>query len=277
MEIRHSVHPSDAKHYDTAQLRNHFLIEKLFEADKVHMVYTHEDRMIIGGAQPAKEALSIEEPDTLKTEFFLERREIGFVNIASGEAIITVDGEKHELGKLDTLYVGKGVREVKLESKDAANPAKLYFCSALAHAAYPTRKLAIADADTRYLGSQLTSNERELNRVLHADGINTCQLMLGITVLKPGSVWNTMPSHVHDRRMEAYLYFDLNDDARVFHMMGEPEETRHLVVANEQAIISPPWSIHSGVGTSNYAFIWSMAGENYTFDDMDTRQASDLK
>jgi 5-keto 4-deoxyuronate isomerase len=276
MEIRHSTHPSDAKHYDTAQLRKHFLIEKLFEADQVHMVYTHEDRMVIGGAQPVKEALSIEAPDTLKTDYFLERREIGFVNIA-GDAVITVDGEKYELSKLDTLYVGKGNREIKLESKDASNPAKLYFCSALAHAVYPTRKLAIAEADTRYLGSQLTSNERELNRVLHADGINTCQLMMGITVLKPGSVWNTMPSHVHDRRMEAYLYFDMNDDARVFHMMGEPNETRHLVVANEQAIISPPWSIHSGVGTSNYTFIWSMAGENYTFDDMDTVPASEMK
>ncbi|RUS46025.1 5-dehydro-4-deoxy-D-glucuronate isomerase [Cohnella sp. AR92] len=276
MEIRHSSHPSDAKRYDTEQLRKHFLIEKLFEADQVHMVYTHEDRMVIGGAQPVKEALSIEAPDTLKTEYFLERREIGFVNIA-GDAVITVDGERHELGKLDTLYVGKGNRDIKLESKDAADPAKLYFCSALAHAVYPTRKMAIGDADTRYLGSQLTSNERELNRILHADGIQTCQLMMGITVLKPGSVWNTMPSHTHDRRMEAYLYFDLNEDARVFHMMGEPQETRHLVVANEQAIISPPWSVHSGVGTSNYTFIWSMAGENYTFDDMDEVPARAFK
>jgi len=276
MEIRHSVHPSDAKNYDTAQLRKHFLIEKLFEADQVHMVYTHEDRMVVGGAQPVKEALQIEAPDELRTEFFLERREIGFVNIA-GDAVVTVEGERYELQKLDTLYVGRGVRNLTLESKDPNAPAKLYFCSALAHATYPTRKVPIQEANTQYLGSQLTSNERELNQVIHEGGINSCQLMMGITVLKPGSVWNTMPSHVHDRRMEAYLYFDLNEDARVFHMMGQPEETRHLVVANEQAIISPPWSIHSGVGTSNYTFIWSMAGENYTFKDMDLVPPAALK
>ncbi|MBB6735920.1 5-dehydro-4-deoxy-D-glucuronate isomerase [Cohnella zeiphila] len=276
MEIRHSTNPFDAKRYDTAQLRQHYLIEKLFESDRVHMVYTHEDRMIVGGAQPVKEALTLEAPEMLRTEYFLERREVGFVNIG-GEAVVTADGERHELQKLDTLYVGKGVRNLKLESKDASRPAKLYFCSALAHAPYPTRKAPIQEANTQYLGSQATSNERELNQIVHEGGIHSCQLMMGITVLKPGSVWNTMPSHVHDRRMEAYLYFDLNEGARVFHMMGEPDETRHLVVANEQAIISPPWSIHSGVGTSNYAFVWSMAGENYTFKDMDVVPPAGLK
>ncbi|CAM3846660.1 5-dehydro-4-deoxy-D-glucuronate isomerase [Cohnella lubricantis] len=276
MEIRHSVHPSDAKHYDTARLREHFLVEKLFEAGQVHMVYTHEDRMVIGGAQPAETALTLEAPDTLKTGFFLERREIGFVNIG-GDAVVTACGERYELSKLDTLFVGMGVRDLQLASKDAANPAKLYFCSALAHATYPTRKVSIQEANTLYLGSQATSNERELNQIIHEGGINSCQLMMGITVLKPGSVWNTMPSHLHDRRMEAYLYFDLAEDARVFHMMGEPSETRHLVVANEQAIISPSWSIHSGVGTSNYTFIWAMAGENYTFKDQDIVPPAELK
>lgn len=277
MEIRHSTHPDDMKHYDTEQLRKHYLIEKLFEPDQVLMTYTHEDRLVIGGAQPVKETLTLEAAETLKTEYFLERREIGFVNIGSGEAVVTADGERYELGRLDTLYVGKGVRELKLSSKDAANPAKLYFCSALAHAVLPARKVSIQEANTLYLGSQETSNERELNQIIHADGIQSCQLMMGITVLKPGSVWNTMPSHVHDRRMEAYLYFDLAPDARVFHMMGQPQETRHLVVANEQAVISPAWSIHSGVGTSNYTFIWAMAGENYTFKDMDVVPASELK
>jgi 4-deoxy-L-threo-5-hexosulose-uronate ketol-isomerase len=240
------------------------------------MVYTHEDRMVVGGAQPVKEALTIDAPDTLRTEYFLERREIGLVNIG-GDAVVTAGGERYELQKLDTLYVGKGVRDLKLESKDATRPAKLYFCSALAHAAFPTRKVPIKEANTQYLGSQATSNERELNQIVHEGGISSCQLMMGITALKPGSVWNTMPSHVHDRRMEAYLYFDLSDDARVFHMMGEPGETRHLVVANEQAVISPPWSIHSGVGTGNYAFVWSMAGENYTFKDMDVVPPAELK
>lgn len=276
MDIRHSVHPSDAKHYDTAKLREHFLIERLFENDQVHMVYTHEDRMVIGGAQPVERTLTLEAPDVLRTGYFLERREIGFVNIG-GDAVVTVEGERYELGKLDTLYVGRGVRDLQFASKDAAQPAKLYFCSALAHASFPTRKVSIGEANTQYLGSQATSNERELNQVIHEGGIHSCQLMMGITILKSGSIWNTMPSHVHDRRMEAYLYFDLQEDARVFHMMGEPAETRHLVVANEQGIISPPWSIHSGAGTSNYSFIWAMAGENYTFKDMDVVPPAALK
>ncbi|MBN2982802.1 5-dehydro-4-deoxy-D-glucuronate isomerase [Cohnella algarum] len=277
MDIRHSTHPEDMKRYDTEQLRKHYLIEKLFEADRLHMTYSHEDRLIIGGAQPVNETIALDAGDQLKTEYFLERREIGFVNIGHGDAVVTADGERYELGKLDTLYVGKGVRDVKLSSKDAANPAKLYFCSAPAHAVIPARKVSIQEANTLYLGSQETSNERELNQIIHGGGIQSCQLMMGITVLKPGSVWNTMPSHVHDRRMEAYLYFDLAEDARVFHMMGQPQETRHLVVANEQAIISPAWSIHSGVGTSNYTFIWAMAGENYTFTDMDVVPPSELK
>ncbi|MCU6710357.1 5-dehydro-4-deoxy-D-glucuronate isomerase [Paenibacillus sp. J5C_2022] len=276
MEVRHTTNPTDVKQYDTERLRQEFLIENLYKADEINMVYTHYDRMVVGGAYPVKETLTLDAGDTLKTEYFLERREIGFLSIG-GPAVITVDGEAHELNKLDVLYVGKGKKEVKLASKDSSNPAKLYFCSALAHAEYPTRIMTMEEANPVHLGAQETSNERVIYKYIHADGIQSCQLMLGVTSLQRGSIWNTMPSHLHDRRMEAYLYFDMEEDTRIFHMMGEPSQTRHLVVANEQAIISPPWSIHSGVGTSNYTFCWSMAGENYTFTDMDVVQASELK
>ncbi|AJY77335.1 5-dehydro-4-deoxy-D-glucuronate isomerase [Paenibacillus beijingensis] len=276
MKIRHSVHPSDFKHYDTDRLRQHFLIEELFAGGRITMVYTHEDRMVIGGAKPAGEALLLEAADTLKTDYFLERREIGFINIG-GDAVITVDGESYELGLLDTLYVGMGARDLRLASRSANEPAKIYFCSALAHTAKPTRKVSVQEANTLHLGALETSNERTLHQIIHEGGVQSCQLMLGVTLLKPGSVWNTMPAHLHDRRMEAYLYFNLGPDARVFHLMGSPEETRHLVVANEQAVISPAWSIHSGAGTSNYAFIWAMAGENYTFKDMDLVTMDTLK
>ncbi|MFD0961346.1 5-dehydro-4-deoxy-D-glucuronate isomerase [Paenibacillus chungangensis] len=276
MEVRHTTNPTDVKQYDTERLRQEFLIENLYKADEINMVYTHYDRMVVGGAYPVKETLTLEAGDTLKTEYFLERREIGFLSIG-GPAVITVDGEAHELNKLDVLYVGKGKKDVKLASKDSSNPAKLYFCSALAHAEYPTRMMTMEEANPVHLGAQETSNERVIYKYIHADGIQSCQLMLGVTSLQRGSIWNTMPAHLHDRRMEAYLYFDMEEDTRIFHMMGEPSQTRHLVVANEQAIISPPWSIHSGVGTSNYTFCWSMAGENYTFTDMDVVQASEMK
>ncbi|OBR67293.1 5-dehydro-4-deoxy-D-glucuronate isomerase [Paenibacillus oryzae] len=276
MEIRHTTNPTDVKQYDTERLRKEFLMENLYEKDELKLVYSHYDRMIVGGAWPVSKELLLDAGDGLRTEYFLERREIGFLNIG-GPASITVDGEAYELDKLDVLYVGKGKREVKLASKDSSNPAKLYFCSALAHKELPTRKMTREEANPLNLGAQETSNERVLYKYIHADGIQSCQLMLGVTSLQTGSVWNTMPSHVHDRRMEAYLYFDMAEETRVFHMMGEPSQTRHLVVANEQAILSPPWSIHSGVGTSNYTFCWSMAGENYTFTDMDVVQASELK
>ncbi len=276
MEIRHTTNPTDVKQYDTERLRKEFLMENLYEKDELRLVYSHYDRMIVGGAWPVSKELLLDAGDGLRTEYFLERREIGFLNIG-GPASITVDGEAYELDKLDVLYVGKGKREVKLSSKDSSNPAKLYFCSALAHKELPTRKMTREEANPLNLGAQETSNERVLYKYIHADGIQSCQLMLGVTSLQTGSVWNTMPSHVHDRRMEAYLYFDMAEETRVFHMMGEPSQTRHLVVANEQAILSPPWSIHSGVGTSNYTFCWSMAGENYTFTDMDVVQASELK
>ncbi|MDF2835346.1 MAG: 5-keto-4-deoxyuronate isomerase [Paenibacillus sp.] len=276
MDIRHTTNPTDVKQYDTERLREEFLIESLFVPNELKMTYTHYDRMVVGGALPVNGELKLEAGDALRTEYFLERREIGFLSIG-GPAIITVEGEAYELNKLDVLYVGKGKQNVTLASKDSSNPAKLYFCSALAHAELPTRKMTREEANPLNLGAQETSNERVLYKYIHADGIQSCQLMLGVTSLQTGSVWNTMPSHVHDRRMEAYLYFDMAEETRIFHMMGEPSQTRHLVVGNEQAIISPPWSIHSGVGTSNYTFCWSMAGENYTFTDMDVVPASGLK
>lgn len=276
MDIRHTTNPTDVKQYDTERLRQEFLIPSLFVPNELKMTYTHYDRMVVGGAMPVNGELKLEAGDALRTEYFLERREIGFLSIG-GPAVITVEGEAYELDKLDVLYVGKGKQNVTLASKDSSNPAKLYFCSALAHAELPTRKMTREEANPLNLGAQETSNERVLYKYIHADGIQSCQLMLGVTSLQTGSVWNTMPSHVHDRRMEAYLYFDMAEETRIFHMMGEPSETRHLVVGNEQAIISPPWSIHSGVGTSNYTFCWSMAGENYTFTDMDVVPASGLK
>jgi len=277
MEIRHSTNPADAKHYDTATLRARYLIENLFQPEQIKMVYAHDDRLIIGGAFPINETLTLEAADVLKTEYFLERREAGFINIG-GQAVIEVDGERFTLDKLDTLYVGKGAKEIKLSSGNAEEaPAKIYFTSALAHAVYPTRKVSVAEANTLNLGSLESSNERTIHQIIHENGVQSCQLMLGVTLFKPGSVWNTMPAHLHDRRMEAYLYFDMDENARVFHFMGQPDETRHIVIANEQAVISPSWSIHSGAGTSSYAFIWAMAGENYTFKDMDVVQMDALR
>lgn len=277
MDIRHSTNPADAKTYDTARLRRQYLIENLFVPGQVNMTYSHDDRLIIGGAMPSGEALAFEAADVLKTDYFLERREIGFIHIGGGEAVVEAGGESYTLSKLDTLYVGRGTRELTVRSADASNPAKVYFTSATAHATYPTRKLAVQEAETQNLGSLESSNERTIHRLIHQNGIQSCQLMLGVTLFKPGSVWNTMPAHVHDRRMEAYLYFDMNENARVFHFMGEPSETRHIVITNEQAVISPAWSIHSGAGTSSYAFVWAMAGENYTFSDMDAVPMNALK
>lgn len=276
MEIRFASHPADVKTYDTEKLREQFLVEDLFQADKKKLVYSHYDRMIIGGIVPMKETLELDQEEALKTDYFFERREAAFINIG-GPGVITVDGESYELARLDGLYVSRGTKKVTFESKNADTPAKFYLTSTTAHADYPTTKMAIEEANPLHLGSQETSNERTIYQYVHADGTRSCQLMLGVTILKPGSVWNTMPAHLHDRRMEAYLYLDLKEDAKVFHFMGEPNETRHLVVSNEQAVISPSWSIHSGAGTSNYTFIWAMAGENYTFKDMDWVDMNDLK
>lgn len=269
MEIRYATNPTDFKTYDGERIRNDFLIENLFNNGKLKMVYSHYDRLVIGGAVPTNEPLYLQDEETLKTDYFLERRELGIFNISNAKGQITVDGEVYELNSKDCLYIGKGNKEVSFESKDPLTPAKFYLVSAAAHKTYPTQKQSLENATHRHLGDDSQSNKRDLYQVIHEDGIQSCQLMMGMTFLAPNNMWNTMPSHVHDRRMEAYLYFELDENETVMHFMGEPNDTRNIVIANEQAVISPPWSIHSGVGTKNYTFIWAMAGENYTFDDMD--------
>ncbi|MFC0473316.1 5-dehydro-4-deoxy-D-glucuronate isomerase [Halalkalibacter kiskunsagensis] len=276
MEIRHATNPVDSKQYTTEKLRNEFLIESLFVSGEINMVYSHYDRVVVGGAIPTSQALTLDAGDALKTDYFLERREIGIVNIGPKGKVV-VDGEEFELNKRDCLYVGLGKKEVTFHSVDPSNPARFYLVSTNAHKEYPTKVLPIADAEPTKLGSDSESNNRTIYKYVHADGLQSCQLMMGMTLLEPNNMWNTMPAHVHDRRMEVYLYFDMDEESRVFHFMGEPNETRHIVVKNEDAVLSPPWSIHSGVGTNNYTFIWAMAGENYTFTDMDFVKMEDLK
>ncbi len=277
MEIRHATNPTDAKQYDSERLRSEFLVESLFVQGELNMVYSHYDRVITGGAIPTNSALELTDKETLKTEYFLERREVGIINISDGKGQVLVDGETYELNKRDCLYVGLGNEMVELKSVDSSQPAKFYFASATAHKKYPTKKLPIEDATPQKLGSDAESNNRTIYKYIHEDGLQSCQLMMGMTLLAPNNMWNTMPPHVHDRRMEAYLYFDMDEDSRVFHFMGQPNETRHMIVKNEQVVLSPPWSIHSGVGTNNYTFIWAMAGENYTFTDMDHVKMDELK
>lgn len=276
MEIRHATNPEDMKQYTTDKLRKEFLIESLFQTGEINMVYSHYDRVVVGGVIPTDKTLKLDAGDSLRTDYFLERREIGIVNIGPKGKVI-VDGEEYELNKRDCLYVGLGKKEVTFHSDDPSNPARLYFVSANAHKEYPTKVLPINDAEPTKLGSDAESNNRTIYKYIHGDGIQSCQLMMGMTLLEPNNMWNTMPAHVHDRRAEVYLYFDMEEESRVFHFMGRPDETRHLLVKNEQVILSPPWSIHSGVGTNNYTFIWAMAGENYTFKDMDFVPMEDLK
>ncbi len=267
MVIKHASGLEEVKKMDTQSLRDHFLVEDLMQDGKVKMVYTHYDRLIIGGAVSVGNTLKLESDDALKADYFLERRELGIILI-SGEGSVEVDGENHSMNETDFLYVGRGVKSVAFRSKDK-QPARFYFASAPAHAEYPTRKMEISEADSQSLGSGQKANDRTIHKFIHPDGIKSCQLVMGFTELKEGSIWNTMPPHLHDRRMEAYFYFNLPETERIWHFMGESNETRHLVVANHQAIISPPWSIHSGAGTSNYSFVWAMAGENQSFTDMD--------
>ncbi|OLY92111.1 4-deoxy-L-threo-5-hexulose uronate isomerase [Cnuella takakiae] len=260
--------PREVKGMDTAALRESFLLEDLFAPAQIQFTYTHYDRMIVGSALPTDAPLTLGNYDPLKAQYFLERRELGIINIG-GKGTVTADGQTYELSKLDCLYLGKGTKDVQFASADAANPAAYYLLSAPAHAAYPNTLMTAAGAAPVQLGTVATSNQRTIYKYIHEDGIASCQLVMGLTVLEPGSVWNTMPAHTHNRRMEAYLYFDLAADSRVFHLMGQPSETRHLVVADRQAIVCPPWSIHSGCGTAAYSFIWGMAGENKAFTDMD--------
>ncbi|OJU11210.1 MAG: 5-dehydro-4-deoxy-D-glucuronate isomerase [Clostridiales bacterium 43-6] len=275
MIIRNASNPKDVKQYDTQRLREEFLIDGLFQKGEILTVYSHVDRIITGSACPVT-PLTLEAGKELACEYFLERREMGIINIGADGAVI-VDGVKYELKARDGLYIGKGNKEILFESADASNPAKFYFNSTPAHQTYPVTKIDITTVEAAKMGSDEECNKRTIYKYIHPAGVQSCQLVMGLTQLEPGSVWNTMPCHTHDRRMEVYLYFDIADTSVVFHYMGEPTETRHIVVRNEQAVISPSWSIHSGCGTKNYTFIWGMAGENQTFSDMDMVDIKDLK
>lgn len=275
-ELRYSAHPEDAKHYTTERLRKDFLIEKLFVADEVNMVYTMYDRLVVGGAMPVNEKVQLETIDPLKQPIFLTNRELGTFNVG-GRGIVYVGDDKFELDYKEALYLGSGNREVYFESVDKNNPAKFYFNSATAHRNYPDKKVTKADAVVMELGSLETANHRNINKMLVNQVLPTCQLQMGMTELAPGSVWNTMPAHVHSRRMEAYFYFEVPEDQSVCHFMGEVNETRHLWLQNNQAVISPEWSIHSAAATYNYTFIWGMAGENLDYGDQDFSKITELK
>ena len=275
-EIRYAAHPEDAKHYDTARIRRDFLIEKLFAADEVNMVYSMYDRMIVGGAMPVKEAVELEAIDPLKAPYFLTRRELGIFNVG-GKGTVTVDGTVFELDYKEALYLGSGDRKVVFASADAAHPAKFYFNSTTAHCNYPDKKITKKEAVVAHMGSLEGSNDRNINKMIVNQVLPTCQLQMGMTELLPGSVWNTMPAHVHSRRMEAYFYFEVPEEHAVCHFMGEVDETRHLWMKGDQAVLSPEWSIHSAAATHNYTFIWGMGGENLDYGDQDFSLITDLK
>ena len=274
--VRYAAHPEDARHYDTARLRRDFLIERLFAADEVNMVYSMYDRMVVGGAMPVSETLLLEAIDPLKAPFFTARREVGIYNVG-GKGLVTVGDETFEMDFKEALYVGRGDRNVCFRSADPAHPAKFYFNSTTAHAAYPCRKVTKQDAVVAHMGSLEMSNERNINKMLVNQVLPTCQLQMGMTELATGSVWNTMPAHVHSRRMEAYFYFELPEDQAICHFMGEPQETRHIWMRGEQAVLSPEWSIHSAAATHNYTFIWGMGGENLDYGDQDFSAITDLR
>ena len=280
MDIRYSANPNDVKRYTTEELRKEFLIENLYRPDEVVAVYSHVDRMVTLGCMPVNEAVSIDKGIDVWANFgthdFLERREIGIFNIG-GTGRITVDGTVYELGYKDCLYITMGAKEVKFSSDDPAKPAKFYMVSAPAHRSFETKLLKIADANKKPCGDAATSNKRVINQFIHPAVLKTCQLSMGMTVLEPGSVWNTMPAHTHERRMEVYMYFEVPEDQAIIHLMGQPQQTRHLVMLNEQAVISPSWSIHAAAGTASYTFIWAMGGENQEFDDMDTIPTNELR
>lgn len=275
-ELRYAAHPEDVRHYDTARLRRNFLIDTLFVKDEANMVYSMYDRIVVGGVMPVDEAVKLEAIDPLKAEYFTSRREIGVFNVG-GEGTVKVGDETFEMGYKDALYIGSGDRDVVFESKDAATPAKFYFNSATAHKEYPCRKVAKQDAVSVHMGSLEMSNERTINKMLVNQVVPTCQLQMGMTELATGSVWNTMPAHIHSRRMEAYFYFEVPEGQAVCHMMGEPQETRHIWMKGEQAVLSPEWSIHSAAATHNYTFIWGMGGENLDYGDQDFFEITDLR
>lgn len=276
METRYATNPEGIKRLTTDELREQFLVETIFQPGEVTLTYTHHDRMIFGGATPTTEDLTITLDKELGVQYFLERRELGIINIG-GDGVVVLDGQEYEMNHRDGLYVGKGTKEIFFRSNDAKQPAKFYLNSTPAHHKYPTVKLDINKMTPLEKGDPETLNERKIYQYIHPNNCESCQLQMGYTILGKGSAWNTMPAHTHERRMEVYLYFDMAEDTRAFHFMGQPEETRHLVLSNEQAVISPSWSIHTGVATNNYTFIWGMCGENITYDDMDHIEMSRLK
>jgi len=276
LESRYAHHPDDVKGYDTAALRRHFLVERVFASGELKLVYSHVDRVVFGGAVPTAHALVLEGGKEFGTPNFLDRRELGVVNLG-GAGRVLIDGKAHTLSNGDGLYVGMGAKAVSFESEDSARPAKLYLMSCPAHATHPTVRITRAQANSQKLGAPDTCNVRTIYQYVHPVVCKSCQLVMGVTVLEPGSVWNTYPPHTHERRMEVYFYFGMSEQTRVFHFHGQPVETRHIVMSNEQAVISPSWSIHSGVGSGPYSFIWGMAGENQTFDDMDGLGPDDLR
>ena len=280
MEVRPGANPVDVKTYDTDRLRHDFLIQDLFVADEIKTVYSQIDRIIVGAATPAKNTLTLEAGAELRAKYFLERREMGIINIG-GSGTVTVDGKDYKFKYKDGMYIGMGAKEIKFASDDSSNPAKFYFNSAPAHKTYPTVFIDpdkdILPENKKELGCLESANHRTINKYILPGQVESCQLEMGMTCLEPGSVWNTMPCHTHDRRMEVYLYFEVPDDAVVFHYMGEPTETRHIVMRNEEAVISPSWSIHSASATHAYTFIWGMVGENQDFDDMDHVDMKDLR
>ena len=286
MELRTAASPKDVKHYDTKRLREEFLIQGLFAADEIKLVYSHIDRIITGAATPVEKELKLTAGDELRAEYFLQRRELGLINIG-GDGVVTVDGKEYVVEHKNGMYIGMGSKDISFRSLDAARPAKFYLNSAPAHKTYPTVLIKregvpedgvviIKEENKVACGCLEESNDRVINKYILPGQVESCQLVMGMTALKPGSVWNTMPCHTHDRRMEVYLYFDMPEDAFVMHYMGEPTETRHIVMRNEEAVISPSWSIHAGSGSQAYTFIWGMVGENQEFTDMDAVKNTEI-
>lgn len=287
MEVRNACSPNDMKHYTTERLREEFLIQNLFQEDKMNLVYSHIDRIITGAVVPVNKKLALTAGDELRAEYFLQRREMGLINIG-GDGIITIDGRVYEVNARDGMYIGRGSKDITFESKEVSNPAKFYLNSAPAHKEYPTVLIKlegeasedvviVKDENKVECGSLEESNHRIINKYIVTGQVDTCQISMGLTKLFPGSVWNTMPAHTHDRRMEVYMYFDVEDDAFVIHYMGEPQETRHIIIHNEEAVINPSWSIHSGCGSKAYTFIWGMCGENQDYADQDFIANKDLR
>ncbi|MDE3142794.1 MAG: 5-dehydro-4-deoxy-D-glucuronate isomerase [Bacteroidota bacterium] len=276
MQIRFQNSQKEVRGMTTEELRENFLCEGLMRDDVINLIYSHHDRIITGGAKPVLQSISLKADEELKANYFLERRELGIINVG-GDGFVEADGIKYALEKLSCLYLGKGTKDVSFASADKNNPAVFFLLSAPAHHSYPNKKMSKEEASPVALGAVETSNQRTIYKYIHLDGIQSCQLVMGLTVLNDGSVWNSVPPHTHTRRTEVYFYFDLNEQQRLFHFMGEPQQTRHLVMKNHEAVISPSWSIHCGCGTSNYAFIWGMAGENMVFSDMDPAPITELK